>query len=271
MPAENGASLFPSFIPPNRLVHRRRKTLEMSLTVTEEEASTTGRPLPSLTLTSIPLQSDLVPTAASISLKHGISESIEMVELGARKTTGSPEVLGPTPPSMTSEMRRKANIQFATLCLTLFLGGWMGGTTGPLLPRIQQVYDVSRSTEWFYVIVLIASLLRSVLRWSHCSSCSTVWYMSCRVPCGYAHDPIQGSILASVVNVYLSDKIGFGWVRSCSCIKAAEAHSKICTDHGHRCCRSGHWLRYKRPCTTVPRSRVRVFHYWVRCGPSGKL
>lgn len=114
----------------------------MSLTMTEEEANATGRPLSHLTLSSIPLQADLVPTP-SISSKHAGSEPIETIELGARNPTGIPEVVGSTLPSMTSEMRRKANIQFATLCLTLFLGGWMGGTTGPLLPRIQQAYNVS--------------------------------------------------------------------------------------------------------------------------------
>jgi len=36
----------------------------------------------------------------------------------------------------------KARIQFITLCWTLFLAGWNDGSTGPLLPRIQQVYQV---------------------------------------------------------------------------------------------------------------------------------
>ncbi|KAI6043917.1 major facilitator superfamily domain-containing protein, partial [Pisolithus marmoratus] len=39
--------------------------------------------------------------------------------------------------------RRRAHIQFATLCWTLYLAGWNDGTTGPLLPRIQQVYNVN--------------------------------------------------------------------------------------------------------------------------------
>ncbi|KAI6103305.1 MFS general substrate transporter [Pisolithus croceorrhizus] len=37
--------------------------------------------------------------------------------------------------------RRRAHIQFATLCWTLYLSGWNDSTTGPLLPRIQRVYD----------------------------------------------------------------------------------------------------------------------------------
>lgn len=34
------------------------------------------------------------------------------------------------------------NIQFFTLCWTLFLAGWCDSSTGPLLPRIQDVYHV---------------------------------------------------------------------------------------------------------------------------------
>ena len=37
----------------------------------------------------------------------------------------------------------KAHWQFVTLCWSLFLAGWNDGTTGPLLPRIQEVYHVS--------------------------------------------------------------------------------------------------------------------------------
>ena len=44
----------------------------------------------------------------------------------------------------------KARIQFITLCFNLFLAGWNDGSTGPLLPRIQQVYRVG-----FTVVSLI--------------------------------------------------------------------------------------------------------------------
>lgn len=36
----------------------------------------------------------------------------------------------------------KTNLHFATLCWCLFLAGWNDGTIGPLLPRVQGVYDV---------------------------------------------------------------------------------------------------------------------------------
>lgn len=56
---------------------------------------------------------------------------------------GSAEIQG----RVDSQTRSRAQItqgriQFATFCLTLFLGGWNDGTTGPMLPRIQEVYDV---------------------------------------------------------------------------------------------------------------------------------
>lgn len=42
-------------------------------------------------------------------------------------------------------------LQFATLCWTLFLAGWGDGSTGPLLPRIQDVYHVHSPTRMSFV------------------------------------------------------------------------------------------------------------------------
>ncbi|TFK38015.1 major facilitator superfamily domain-containing protein [Crucibulum laeve] len=42
----------------------------------------------------------------------------------------------------TREQVYWARVQFLTLCWTLFLAGWNDGSTGPLLPRIQEVYHV---------------------------------------------------------------------------------------------------------------------------------
>ncbi|KAL0574334.1 hypothetical protein V5O48_007616 [Marasmius crinis-equi] len=47
------------------------------------------------------------------------------------------------PFTQTKAQETTANIQLATLFWTLFLAGWNDGTTGPLLPRIQEVYHVS--------------------------------------------------------------------------------------------------------------------------------
>lgn len=47
-----------------------------------------------------------------------------------------------TVPAITPAMRRRANIQYCALCFNLFLAGWNDGTTGPLLPGIQENYHV---------------------------------------------------------------------------------------------------------------------------------
>ncbi|KAH8103078.1 MFS general substrate transporter [Cristinia sonorae] len=102
------------------------------------------------------------------------TDGIELVELGSSRDTTTKGAPGPGPvfPAVTAEMRRKANIQFAALCWTLFLGGWSSGATGPLLPRVQEVYKIG-----FTVVSLL-------------------FVFNCVV----------------IVNVYLSDKVGFGWV-----------------------------------------------------------
>lgn len=56
-------------------------------------------------------------------------------------TETTPLVQPSKPLSNTQE--RKARIQFLALCWSLFVLGWTDGTVGPLLPRIQQFYDVS--------------------------------------------------------------------------------------------------------------------------------
>ncbi|KAI0676395.1 MFS general substrate transporter [Trametes maxima] len=77
----------------------------------------------------------------------------------------------------TPAMRRKARIQFATLCWSLFMAGWNDGTTGPLLPRIQSVYHVG-----FAVVSLI-------------------FVFNC-----------VGFVTGAGVNVWLTDRFGFGIV-----------------------------------------------------------
>ena len=45
--------------------------------------------------------------------------------------------------SLTKKEERMARAQFLALCLALFVVGWTDGSTGPLLPRIQDFYGVS--------------------------------------------------------------------------------------------------------------------------------
>ncbi|KAG2109893.1 MFS general substrate transporter [Suillus discolor] len=52
--------------------------------------------------------------------------------------------------AQTKPQRLRARVQFATVCGAMYLAGWNDGTTGPLLPRIQKVYDLN-----FAVVSLI--------------------------------------------------------------------------------------------------------------------
>ncbi|TFY63546.1 hypothetical protein EVG20_g6271 [Dentipellis fragilis] len=68
-----------------------------------------------------------------------------------------------------------ANVQFAALCWTQFLAGWNDGSTGPLLPRIQVVYNVG------FAVVSLIFLVNSV-----------------------------GYVTGSLLNIVLTDRLGFG-------------------------------------------------------------
>ncbi|KAI5123263.1 hypothetical protein M0805_001352 [Coniferiporia weirii] len=83
----------------------------------------------------------------------------------------------PDTPKKSAAMKRKARIQFATLCFVLFLAGWDGGTSGPLIPRMQAYYHVN------YTIV------------------SLTFVMNC-----------IGFLLGATMNVYMTDRWGFGKV-----------------------------------------------------------
>ena len=41
-----------------------------------------------------------------------------------------------------AQQRRKGLIHFLALCFCLFVNGWNDGTTGPMLPRVQEKYNV---------------------------------------------------------------------------------------------------------------------------------
>ncbi|KAF8877286.1 MFS general substrate transporter [Infundibulicybe gibba] len=74
---------------------------------------------------------------------------------------------------------KNSRIQFASVCWCIFLAGWNDGSTGPLLPRIQKVYDVG------FAIV------------------SLLFVFAC-----------LGFVGGALMNVYLTDRLGFGTVCS---------------------------------------------------------
>ena len=103
----------------------------------------------SQTQTTISTSMEL-PQTSLHSSSHGdrTQANIELAELGRTESIKSNELsTGPSisPPERTKSELWTARIQFASLCWTLFLSGWNDGTTGPLLPRIQEVYHVTLS------------------------------------------------------------------------------------------------------------------------------
>ena len=94
-----------------------------------------------------------LPQTSLHSSSHGdrTQANIELTELGRTESIKSNELsTGPSisPPERTKSELWTARIQFASLCWTLFLSGWNDGTTGPLLPRIQEVYHVTLLTDF---------------------------------------------------------------------------------------------------------------------------
>lgn len=83
-----------------------------------------------------------------------IPESVEKRSTTSEKAAGVVAALVPlsekssgisSPPERTRREKVVSNIQFAALCWSMMLVGWSDGSTGPLLPRLREVYDVSRS------------------------------------------------------------------------------------------------------------------------------
>ena len=89
-----------------------------------------------------------------------LDDDVELRDLARKASVGDAIVVKPTSNVgaaseatvvQTKAQRLRARIQFATLCWTLYLSGWNDGTTGPLLPRIRKVYNVSvplRGWDW---------------------------------------------------------------------------------------------------------------------------
>lgn len=67
-------------------------------------------------------------------------------------------------PIKSPQQKRAGHVQFATLCWCLFILGWNDGTTGPLLPRIREVYDVGYTVvSLFFVVSCVGFILGALL------------------------------------------------------------------------------------------------------------
>ncbi|KIJ23443.1 hypothetical protein M422DRAFT_39610 [Sphaerobolus stellatus SS14] len=113
--------------------------------------------------------------------KASVTESVHQILENDRNTaaisvgSATSQVDPVADPINDKEIRRRGHIQFAALCFCLFLAGWNDGTTGPLLPRIQNNYHVN------FTIV------------------SLLFVCAC-----------LGFILGAFSNVFLTDRFGFG-------------------------------------------------------------
>jgi hypothetical protein len=117
---------------------------------------------------------------------HAIPASASAAELTAT----------PQSQRLNKDQRLQGRIQFATLCVALFMAGWNDGSSGPLLPRIQEVYQVN-----FTVVSLIFV----------CSCSVRLLYTEFhRHPVTDAR--LQGFVAGAVSNIWLTSKLGFGKV-----------------------------------------------------------
>ncbi|OSC97784.1 MFS general substrate transporter [Trametes coccinea BRFM310] len=116
-------------------------------------------------------------TAATESATFNNNKRSEYVETEAAAGSQSSHATQTTFPASTPTMRRKARLQFATLCWALFLAGWNDGTTGPLLPRIQAVYNIG------FAVVSLNFVFNCI-----------------------------GFVTGAAANVWLTDRYGFGTV-----------------------------------------------------------
>ena len=135
----------------------------------------------------------------------------EAVPSLANKETGNQPV--------TKAMRRKAWIQFATLCWSIFVVGWNDGTTGPLVPRLQEVYHV-RSISYHRVKMesLLKHRFQGIVRCRVCHFHRQLCCMSATAgpsstAGGYSSArPFQGFISGATSYIYVTDRFGFGLV-----------------------------------------------------------
>lgn len=97
-------------------------------------------------LSSNPIHPSSDPVRAMKNIEVDVDvemKSIQLQEPSADVPSPTGDVTPAGQKGKENGQRRRAHIQFATLCWSLYLAGWNDGTTGPLLPRIQRVYSVN--------------------------------------------------------------------------------------------------------------------------------
>ncbi|PIL23327.1 MFS general substrate transporter [Ganoderma sinense ZZ0214-1] len=83
--------------------------------------------------------------AASLIFSEEGSEPAETVSFEV-VTDSDDEDESSNAPIMTGTMCRQKSVQFAALCMAVYLAGWNDALIGPLIPRLQEVYHVGYTT-----------------------------------------------------------------------------------------------------------------------------
>lgn len=121
-----------------------------------------------------PIKLDILSEPATTSSAVEVSTLPALPSTGTGGEISNAENRSQTKHPITKKQIFAERIQLSALCWCLFLAGWNDGTTGPLLPRIQEFYHVG-----FTVVSLI-------------------FIFAC-----------TGFILGALANVHLTDRLGF--------------------------------------------------------------
>lgn len=105
-------------------------------------------------------------------------EKSSSLDLRTTKQEGDVDAQGqPILPGKTRKQTVVSNVQFASACWSLFIIGWNDGTTGPLIPRMREEYEIG------FTVVSLLFVVSFV-----------------------------GYIVGALVNVWMTHKYGFGTV-----------------------------------------------------------
>ncbi|KAI1794465.1 MFS general substrate transporter [Ganoderma leucocontextum] len=88
-----------------------------------------------------------------ISSSEGLAEPEEIVSIVVVERLDNGAA---APPVMTKAMRRQKSVQFAALCMALYLAGWNDAMVGPLIPRLREVYHIG------YAVVSLVFIVAAV-------------------------------------------------------------------------------------------------------------
>ncbi|KAK7044701.1 MFS domain-containing protein [Favolaschia claudopus] len=101
--------------------------------------------------------------------------SVTSLNVNDNRETSNSQVVSRSDSRIGNGSRVRARVQLAALFFTMFLAGWNDGSNGPLIPRMQKVYNVS------FLVVSLTFVLACI-----------------------------GFISGVMINVHWTDKLGFG-------------------------------------------------------------